>query len=195
MKIIKITITTIALLFSLNTSAHVLHYNLNLATTYAEDSAFGGVLLGNVFQGNLSIDRHKLQEVIDDDGSDSTTVIMPLTSYDFETDSEFYNLEYSFNVGNYDFTHQTAGFFESEFIVDDYTAVDDVTSYFFNAEDDSFHAFDMSFDTLSGLGIWSATDADGLVVSGTISAVPVPAAVWMFGSAIFGLAGLKRRKA
>ncbi len=34
-----------------------------------------------------------------------------------------------------------------------------------------------------------------LIVSTTVSAVPVPAAVWLFGSGLIGLAGVARRKA
>lgn len=53
-------------------------------------------------------------------------------------------------------------------------------------------------------GIWtayvvSAADgslaqiASGSITGGTISAVPVPAAAWLFGSALIGLFGVKRR--
>ena len=34
-----------------------------------------------------------------------------------------------------------------------------------------------------------------IVINGTVSAVPVPAAVWLFGSGLIGLIGIARRKA
>jgi hypothetical protein len=36
--------------------------------------------------------------------------------------------------------------------------------------------------------------SDGIFLEGTVSAVPVPAAAWLFGSALIGLAGIKRKK-
>jgi hypothetical protein len=40
----------------------------------------------------------------------------------------------------------------------------------------------------------AANDANEIGSPGTISAVPVPAAVWMFGSALLGLTGLARKR-
>jgi hypothetical protein len=37
--------------------------------------------------------------------------------------------------------------------------------------------------------------AAGLTLTGSGSAVPLPAAVWLFGSGLLGLAGVARRKA
>ena len=57
-----------------------------------------------------------------------------------------------------------------------------------------------TFDLDSGRGIWFASDFDGGgSVAGlwngiTISAVPVPAALWLFGSGLIGLIGVARRK-
>jgi hypothetical protein len=195
MKITKIMMTALALLFSLNANAHLLQYNLNLTTTYIEGSAFGDVTIGSVFQGDLAINTHELQAVIDDDGSDSNVVIMPLTTYDIDSDSDIFNMAYSFDIGDYQFTEETSGYFESQFTVDDYSNVEDVTEFYFSTgDDDPFHELDISYDVALGMGAWSATDADtGFVISGTVSAVPVPAAVWMFGSALFGLIRLKRK--
>jgi len=46
--------------------------------------------------------------------------------------------------------------------------------------------------TLEGTAYLSAS---GLVLTGTSSPVPLPAAVWLFGSGLLGLAGVARRKA
>ncbi len=48
----------------------------------------------------------------------------------------------------------------------------------------------------SGCGI-GGIDMSGTValeLGGTVNVVPVPAAVWLFGSGLIGLAGLARRK-
>lgn len=197
-QIMKITntfiITAFALLFSLNANAHLLQYNLNLQTTGVEGTGFGGVSVGNVFQGALAIDSHELQEIVDADGGFATAVV-PLKTYDFNSDSDVFNLSYSVNVGNYDFTEQTASSFDSEFTVDDPANVEDITAFSFQAGDDSFNGLDISYG-VSG-GVWSATDGNtGNVINGTftVSSVPVPATVWMFGSAMLGLTGLKRKK-
>lgn len=184
-----------ALLFSFNANAHLLQYNLNLVTTDVEGTAFGGVSVGNMYHGSLELDSHKLQEFVNDGGGDAT-VIVPLATYDFDSDSDIFNLSYNITVGNYDFTEQTAESFVSEFTVADPANVEDISAFFFQAGDSSFNDLDISYGT-SG-GIWSATDAaSSNVISGTftVSAVPVPAAVWMFGSAMLGLAGFKRKKA
>lgn len=47
----------------------------------------------------------------------------------------------------------------------------------------------IQFDTSSSLNVGSF-----LVRQTTVSAVPVPAAVWLFGSALLGLVGIKRTK-
>ena len=43
------------------------------------------------------------------------------------------------------------------------------------------------------MGKIGTTSHDALYVAG-INAVPIPAAVWLFGSALLGLTGLRRRK-
>jgi hypothetical protein len=47
--------------------------------------------------------------------------------------------------------------------------------------------FQDEFGVSSGLGSWA-------VHSGDVSAIPVPAAVWLFGSGLLGLVGMARRK-
>jgi len=46
---------------------------------------------------------------------------------------------------------------------------------------------DYTYDFVSGYDAWA-------VQSGDVSAVPVPAAVWLFGSGLIGLVGFARRK-
>ena len=56
----------------------------------------------------------------------------------------------------------------------------------FVALDSSFNSNFLEFDDFSDMaGQWGAV---------TISPVPVPAAVWLFGSGLLGLAGIARRK-
>ena len=65
--------------------------------------------------------------------------------------------------------------------------------------DEEFECFTLSawlFDTSDGLQshfIKNYSYHSWAVRDGDVSAVPVPAAAWMFGSALIGLAGLKRR--
>jgi hypothetical protein len=47
---------------------------------------------------------------------------------------------------------------------------------------------------LTSSGVGAGADMTGVSVT-TVSAVPVPAAVWLFGSGLIGLAGVARRKA
>ena len=50
--------------------------------------------------------------------------------------------------------------------------------------------FRMEFDFVSGIGF----GGDDLLFTQIVSPVPLPAAVWLFGSALLGLIGLSRRK-
>lgn len=198
MKIInRFILIASALLLSFNANAHMhmLQYSLDFTTTGVEGSAFGGVIAGNAYQGSLSVNMHALQDLADEGGG-YEDVIVPLTTYDFNTDSDIFNLSYSVNIGDYDFTEQSAGSFYSEFTVDDPADVGGITAFSMEIGDSSFNDLDLSYG-LSG-GTWSATDGNASnVVSGTftVSAVPVPAAVWMFGSGLIGLIGVKRKKA
>jgi len=56
--------------------------------------------------------------------------------------------------------------------------------------------FDSNAIVQSALAVGDAEPSEdlGLIATGTISAVPVPAAVWLFSSGIIGLAGFARRK-
>jgi len=46
----------------------------------------------------------------------------------------------------------------------------------------------------TGCEQWDNQDQQRAIVSGYISAVPIPAAVWLFGSALFGLGWMRRKK-
>jgi hypothetical protein len=189
----KFIITTFTLLFSFNVSAHLLEYVIDLNTIAVEGPAFGGVSVGDTFQGALAIDTHVLQEIVDADGG-FPTVFVPLQDED-----DNFNLSYSVNVGDYSYTEQTAGSFDAEFTVDDPANVEDVTGFSLDIGDLlSFN--DLAVGATNGMpmtGSWSATDGiSGNVVSGdiTVSAVPVPAAAWLFASGLLSFAGLKRKK-
>jgi hypothetical protein len=189
----KSIITTFALLFSFNASAHLLEYVIDLDTMAVEGPAFGGVSVGDTFQGSLAIDTHVLQEIADADGG-FATVFVPL-----QDDDDNYNLSYSINVGDYSYTEQTAGSFDAEFTVDDPANVEGVVEFSLDIGDLlSFN--DLSVGAANGMpmiGTWSATDGiSGNVVSGdvTVSAVPIPAAAWLFASGLLSFARLQRKK-
>jgi hypothetical protein len=48
--------------------------------------------------------------------------------------------------------------------------------------------------TATTVGLSGASSADHQIVSGTVSAVPIPAAVWLFGSALAGLGWLRLKQ-
>ncbi len=193
----KFILVASAVLFSVNANAHMqmLQYNLDFTTTNVEGSAFGDVAVGNVYNGSLSINMHALQNLADEGGG-IADVIVPLSTYDFDSDSDTFNLSYAVNIGDYVFTEQTAGSFSSEFIVDDPTNVGGITSFSLEIGDyPSFNDLALSYG-VSG-GIWSATDGNtSNVISGTfaVSIIPIPAAVWMFGTGLIGLIASKRKE-
>jgi hypothetical protein len=190
--IIKLLSITAALLVSFNASAHLLQYNLNLETTNVEGSAFGGISVGEIFHGSLAINTHILQDIVNTDGG-FPTIILPL-----QDDNEAFNLSYIIPIGNYTYTEQTAGSFYSEFTVDDPVNVEGIVAFTMDVGDMSFN--DFSVASLNNdhpmTGSWSATDGNsGNVVSGliTVSAVPIPATVWLFSSSLLGLVGLRKQ--
>jgi hypothetical protein len=222
----KCIILKFALLFFFNTNAYaqLLEYNLVLNAAVVGGSAFGGVSVGENFQGSLTIESH----ILDNLGSDEGQVIVPL-----QDENDNFNLSYSIDVGNYTFTEQTVGSFNSEFNVFDSNIIIENEGPFsegFSLEigDSSFSNLDLGVTTVVHFGnafgiplpdlsvffgTWSATDGvSGNVVSGSIavnliestpsgissvvapSAVPVPSAVWLFASGFLGFVGLKRKK-
>ena len=67
--------------------------------------------------------------------------------------------------------------------------------YWSGTEFDSFNAWLFLFGNGSQLNLDESNNFYGWAVrSGDVSAVPVPAAVWLFGSGLIGLVGLARRK-
>ncbi len=67
------------------------------------------------------------------------------------------------------------------------------------ANGDSLYAYSFRLDqtgggaTVQSQGTWTLDAASGLLNYGSVAAVPVPAAVWMFASGLVGLAGVARR--
>lgn len=54
---------------------------------------------------------------------------------------------------------------------------------------------DSLIQTLNGDQIIRANAASSFLLTGSVSAVPIPAAAWLFGSALLGLGVIKRKKA
>jgi len=67
------------------------------------------------------------------------------------------------------------------------------------ANGDSLYAYSFRLnqtgggDIVQSQGQWTLDAASGLLNYGSVAAVPVPAAVWMFASGLMGLAGVARR--
>lgn len=194
MKTTKIIIAA-SVLLSFNVNANLLQYNLNLVTTDVEGAAFGGVSIGDIFQGEVAIDTQILQAAVNTGGG-SSTVFVPLSHFDAGTSSDVFNLSYSFNVGDHTFTERTADSFESEFTVDSRSNVQNVTAFSFQVGDSSVNNLEIFYGA-SG-GEWSATDDfSSNVIHGTfsVSQVPVPAAIWMLGSGLIGLVSFRKKMA
>ena len=68
--------------------------------------------------------------------------------------------------------------------------------YFYNGNFDglSYSSNDREFDSSNFCCDFYGYDFDGQWTSMEVSAVPVPAAVWLFGSGLIGLVGFARRK-
>lgn len=134
---------------------------------------------GNIFGLNTSTSNTIFASGVFDDAVFSTSG--NLTSY---------TTTLSLDVGTQDFTEADAlGVTEIVFQDDAFlgfnfftdfgsTAFFDSTFDFFNGEDDDFNYID---------GSWN-------VASYSVSAVPVPAAAWLFGSGLLALVGFFRRK-
>lgn len=136
----------------------------------------------------------------DDGGTDwGYNISAPGTTYAGSQGSELANMFYNVlgNTGYYDTSGMATGCVGSCLTN---------TGPFSNVQSDSYwsvteyapkttHAWNFNFRVgaqghahkLSTLSAWA-------VQSGDVSAVPVPAAAWLFGSALLGLAGIKRRK-
>ena len=95
-------------------------------------------------------------------------------------------IEMIINVGNTTFTDD-----------DDFSA--GAWLYFYDGLFDglSFNSdvWDKDFDSSNFCCDFNGDDFDGTWTSASVSAVPVPAAIWLFGSGLLGLAGMARRKA
>jgi hypothetical protein len=91
----------------------------------------------------------------------------------------------------------------SSFLTGAYTADFDIAVLTFTALSPGVSPLDLSIGTYPGGADLVWADSAGFEIvqpdfvdgSVTISAVPVPAAVWLFGSGLLGLIGIARRKA
>ena len=68
-------------------------------------------------------------------------------------------------------------------------------SYRFSGLSFSSNIWDKDFDSSNFCCDFDGDDFDGTWTSASVSAVPVPAAAWLFGSGLLGLTGMARRKA
>lgn len=197
MKKSTLALTLAGALLSVNATASSLDYNVSLLTTTIEDStAFGGTATGTVFSGLFSVDPQELGEMV--------------VSFDDKTIADPTQLAYQFTIGDHDFSYAYdadrdyidspdfgLGLTTFEVIGNDSSSNFEVTgieSFIFEQSGDA-DSYELSID--SELGTWSAYDnSTGYSINGTasISAVPVPAAVWMFGSALLGLTRFKIRR-
>lgn len=198
-KIIILFATLLSTFLSVNVNAQSLSYDISFLTTTIEDStAFGGTAVDNIFTGSFTVDSMELGASVDDFGD--TTIIDPT------------QLAYSFDIGdhNYAYTYDSTrdyiadpdfGLGSTIFEVDGDSSgsnfvVTEIVSFIFEQSGDA-EAFGLNINTI--LGTWSAFDnSTGFSISGTVDMemadVPIPAAVWLFGSGVLGLAGFRKRQ-
>jgi len=210
----KYIIASFALILSFSANAQLEVFTLDLYTESVEGPAFGGVAVGESFDGLLAIETEVLQNIAESEGTEDefgfSSLIVPL-----QDENDNFNLSYSINIGNYTYTEQTAGFFDSNFDFFN-NGLAGVVGLSLDIGDLSFNDLEISAftqpDSPPGIvvedsfpefvGTWSATDGEtGNVVSGSVgfsglepSVVPIPATVWLFGSGLLGLSGLKKKK-
>ncbi len=100
-----------------------------------------------------------------------------------------------FNVGFGSVAFNGYHFFDTNGTIDDFTSVT-VTSQNIIGQDRINFSADDIWINMSGLSLYGSNgflDLD-FTTSASVSTVPVPAAAWLFGSGLLGLAGLARRK-
>jgi len=93
---------------------------------------------------------------------------------------------------SFDFDQDLKDFQPNDFVLGTFTF--DTLSIGTSALDITVNALggEFVFDPVLGFEIASALEAD--LQSGSISVVPVPAAIWLFGTALIGLVGISRQR-
>ena len=158
------------------------------ANTWATGLSVGGV------------DGWRLPTTIDagNDGRTYTNIYEGVDyGYNITTHSELSNLY--FNVLGNKAYYDTNGIYQSDYNLKNTGPFSYVQSYYYwsgteydnNTDEAWFFDFDGGFQNS---GINTPSYYAWAVQSGDVSAVPVPAAVWLFGSGLIGLIGVARRK-
>jgi len=94
---------------------------------------------------------------------------------------------------SFDFDQDLIDFQPNDFVLGTFTF--DTLSYGTSALDIEVLALGGEFIFDPGLGYFVAKSLDADLQSGSISVVPVPAAIWLFGTGLIGLIGFGKRRA
>ena len=193
MKLIKMlgTVCAIASLFSLSTSSNAMVYNVDRTIGAGTVSGFiethGNLgVLGylDITDWNITVSAPNLP------GSPTSLIYQPDIIGIAVTATETQLL--------FDFAASGDNWFAVQGPGD--TQTTGVLGVFWHLETGGFSAvgFGEHITYVNDVGaeitIQSATDFSGPVVFGEVATIPVPAAVWLFSSGLFGLIGIARRK-
>lgn len=183
MKVFKKAILASSLLFAINANAAVVTENLTV-------SVLSGDFVGTTGTGWFSYDDALLTNVGDESiaAVDGLTLSLNVFGQSF---TEANDIDYSGYpvLSFYDGMIQTLDFYVTEGSVAGPDCVE-CSSNFTDITLDG--VYDLSLYDLSAVAT-GGYEAE-LYVNGFANPVPVPAAVWLFGSGLIGLAGLARRK-
>ncbi len=163
----------------LNTTTGALdatRYGFVITSTSGADGVLAGALTQSMMGGVVgSIDNMALNS--NADAGDQLDPSLNLSSYSIPGDTGYFGeLTWSVNAGGSPFV--TIGDIDSSI---------------------SFYQAYLAADYVTGLvrelpNVWTLTSAGELTYAAPVSAVPVPAAVWLFGSGLLGLVSVARRR-
>lgn len=160
-----------------------------LTYTFQDTSFSNGYILEGYFEFDAASEEFGAHRFF-------VTDIEPLPTYElgmaWQSDNGLYTTYESFSAGHFSFD-QSAGFgsYLMEFDVDMASLLSEgpggLVSLGYSAS---------IVNSMLGLGDirYYAADTMGSLVVSEVSAVPVPAAVWLFGSGLIGLIGVARRR-
>ncbi len=181
-KHITILLTALFLVFMGNAAhAALVTESFSGTITFADDSNPFGVSLGDTFTWTTTYDlayQNGLGNIVIGDDAQMTLSVTIGSRTFVETEDVFYGSGiFGAPILTFDDQDQVNGV---SFLVDDF-----VNNYRFSSLDDLFTIYSIGDDGFT---------SDVHLVSGTFdfTPVPVPAAVWLLGSGLVGLAGLRR---